>query len=78
METTLVPVTSSDTALEKTTLTKNCLTCWARYPLRRYLIQVFFMYFTYDRHESAATPTYAYTTTIEDWRPRERLSTPAL
>lgn len=33
------------------------------------------MYFTYDRHESCATPTNAYASEIEDWRPRDRLST---
>jgi hypothetical protein len=36
--------------------------------------QVFYMYFTYDRHESAATPTNTDVNVIEDWRPRERLS----
>ena len=37
--------------------------------------EVFYMYFTYDRHESAATPTNTSSSVIEDWRPRERLST---
>lgn len=32
------------------------------------------MYFTFDRHESCATPTNTASDVIEDWRPRERLS----
>jgi hypothetical protein len=37
--------------------------------------QVFYMYFTFDRHENAATPTHSSRSLVDDWRPRERLST---
>ena len=36
------------------------------------------MYFTFDRHENAATPTNANSNVIEEWRPRERLSSDPL